>query len=535
MAKEPGKEEDNTLFYFIFGIAFLLLLSWLASHYQEYINQKFARLKIYETMPYMWWDATWSKLSEEILSGKRDLSQTPIGAIARYYNRFSGFVWLPFFAFLIWKVWRMETVEKDYTHEYTPQTLLETTSKMIADVAPWVHHDITKVDWNYGVWRLMDSPLVFLVRNKAILDPNGEPFHWNHVFDDCGDAPSLYVDLGRQQKDGDIVRIDDDWSSFDEGMKTKTPAHKAFVLPEYPLGSEAEEIAKFKSSPLTPNLESPYLNRDGHVVLNTLDERRLRGALIVQVGCRIREKDPFADLRSLAAREPKERWRYALAVAMFLHGYSNDTKRDARKILDAMNYSFADPGPIVPEKVNIADAMSKTLKWDSDQVFIRDVMPHATFTNPFFMALFLYARRLGVFVTGSFGWVRPFDRTLWHALSQTGRSVCSVEAAGAWSHYWAETGMGHPLTMPYLDIAIEGIRQEMILEGWLNAAHEEAMQNKKRGIKETNVFKAEERSCAPFGSDRMRDGIEDSWALKRDRRSSRAPGSSAYEKGRKRW
>ncbi len=46
--------------------------------------------------------------------------------------------------------------------------------------------------------------------------------------------------------------------------------------------------------------------------------------------------------------------------------------------------------------------------------------------------------------------------------------MACAEAAGVWSHYYAEEALGHPLEEPYMEIAIEGFREEMIIEGYLN-------------------------------------------------------------------
>lgn len=543
MAKNQGQRnsDEDILVYIIVGIILLLGLSFVLSYYQGSINYWFSRIKIYETFPYMWWDKSWATVSNQILDGTRDISQTPLSALAKFYNKGAAFFWFPIFAFCIWKVWKRPTKDSCRTL-HTPQSLLATVTKIFSTAAPWVHRDLTKVNWNYGTWRLMESPLMFLIRNKAILDPNGEPFHWNVAYE-CGDTEKLYVQI-KDSKRGPISKEDEiNESSFDTGMaaaradelaqdgkKLELPSG-TFQLPVRMNEGEKEEIEKFKKASLVPDLSSPYLNTKKRKVLNTLDERRLRTALFSQVGERLDQENPFGALEKYL-HDPKNRWRYSLALALFLHGFSDKTKSDAEKIFDAMNYSFFDDKPLVPERINIGNTMKLKFKNKDkrlfDQRFQNMCMPHATFMNPFFMSLLSYARTRGVVPSAWFGWLRGFDRTLWYAMSQTGRSVACVEACGAWSHFYAEEAVGQ-LDMPYVDMAVEGIRDEMVIEGWLNKTHEEELRDKKRKIDNKNEFREKEQENSAFNSediplgDKRRNSILGRESINQAGRANRQP------------
>lgn len=471
MAHQQDKP-DNTMVFVFLGIGAAVALFLGYSYFIEHINYAYSKFKIIETWPYSFWSDSWQDVTRKFSNHVYDLKAAKPAQIGAFYNRYAVWVWLPVFLFCLWKVFRKPTRENVKT-SHNPKTLLATTTRFFSPAAPWVKHDVGRASWNIGRWRLMESPLMFLIRNRAILDPNGEPFHWNCAYD-CGDTESLYA---AEVQEGSLRKVDDRsiyeiaLEEIEERKKRRANGGDCakFQLPKRNVGDEKEEIEKFRQSDLVPITDSCYLNSKYRKVPNRLDETRLRQALYPQVGERI-NGDPFEYLKE-KAKDPKYRWMHALAVALFMHGFSDRTKKDTKTIFDAMNHSF-DTGPIKPESIRTAHAGKLKVKWQGDRVFNENVMLHKSFMNVFFMALLEYARRRGVVSTASFGWVKAFDRTLWYALNQTGRRVCSVEAAGAWSHFYAEAAIGRTLEDPYMEIAIEGIRTEMIIEGYLNEENE---------------------------------------------------------------
>lgn len=329
-------------------------------------------------------------------------------------------------------------VEKHKQHN--PQTLLEATTKFFSANVPWIERDLTWENNNRGQFRLMESPLQFLIRNKLILDPNGEPFHWDVAYN-AGHTRELYKD-----------------KTFPD------PRHGEFVLPRRDHGSPECEIRKFDESDLIPCITSAYLNTKKSIVRNTIDEKELESVLKEQLG-EYMGGHPYAYF-TCKLDYPERKWRYGLFMALFYHGYSDKTKKIAFEIFDAMNYSMGGKGEFNPTKIDITDHRIDQSFLD-EEIFQKVVMRHAMHSNVFFMALLQYARLRGVVSTSMFGWVKAFDRTLWYALSQTGRKVCCAEAAGVWSQYHAEKALGHSIGTPFMDIAVEGFKDEMIVEGWL--------------------------------------------------------------------
>lgn len=290
----------------------------------------------------------------------------------------------------------------------TRQKVLETFSEIAPCNIPWLERDLTKESCNSGRWRLMESPLLFLMRNECLLDEEGIPFKYEYVFG-CTSENAPKDDLHQSFEESDFI-------------------------------------------PLAGSL---YQNKQ-----NTLERRRLASILAAQLGSRT--TDLFAEA---------ERWRYGLFAALTLHAFSDATKKDAQELFDTMNRSMGGSGPFDATKIDIGPWTERY--WEIVGKFhqvAREYFPEErtpAFSNVLFSRLLTAARLRGVISTSAFGWVKAFDRTLWYALSQTGRSVAASEAAGVASHIIVEDIMGKAYDIPMVEPAIEGFDSEMIREGWM--------------------------------------------------------------------
>lgn len=463
--KNPN-ERDDEFVYLILAIIVLALITFLLDKYSENIAKVYGWFKIGETAPYAFWHSDWYESTMNVLySGKK----YTLKELSNFYNSFARFFWLPVFGFIIWQIFRRPT-RADFKKNHTPESLLHNMSRVFSATAPFLYRDLTKENFNTGTWRLMETPLFFLVKNRCLFDPNNKPFKFHQIYD-CGEHPSLYEDREPEQ----FLRPESHKKGIFDAFRIEK-GHSDFVLPEVYMGTPEEEIQRFAASSLIPSVTSPYLNNRKRHVPNKIDENKLRTVLAKQLGEPI--KKPFVF---------KEKWKIGLAVALFLHGYSDKTKKNAHYLLDTMNYSLMYKGPFDPEKVDVKHAPEITLNWRQDKFFMETVAPHMYWTNVFFMALLTYARKRGVVCNAHFGWVKAFDRTLWYALCQTGRQVACAEAAGVWSHYQAERIAKKPLETPYMEIAVQGFVAEMKAEGWLPFSREEnADQMKKKQENLTN-------------------------------------------------
>jgi hypothetical protein len=446
---------------------------WFYGAHKATFASWYGWLKVAETYPYMFWNNTWAAAQAQVTGGGYDLSGS-MPDIAKFFNTFAAPVWALAMGAFVLKAAKVKT-PGSFRRRYTQQTLLETTVRSFSANAPWVRRDIMKESWNRGPWRLMESPSLFAIRRRCMRDPNGDPLKISLCFD-CGETEEAYIDYLRDSR-----FFGGAYHSFDAFDPPRRQAREAtsFAIPAPQVQSEEKELAKFTNGSLVPIEDSVYLNRKINlklrVVENRLDEEKLRVILTRQLGGRLSGDDPFKCLLKASS------WRHGLATALYLHGFSDKTKKTAFAIIDAMNLSFLNDKPMEKVAVDTSPAPRVRLEWRTDRTFTMQVMRHARFVNPFFMALLAYARGRGVVSTASFGWVRRLDRPLWYALSQTGRNVCCAEAAGAWSQFNAERlldgvkdvqGATHAFDAPFLDIAIEGFRGELEGEGWLNAETE---------------------------------------------------------------
>lgn len=67
------------------------------------------------------------------------------------------------------------------------------------------------------------------------------------------------------------------------------------------------------------------------------------------------------------------------------------------------------------------------------------------------------AREDGVLATADFLWLKPVDRTLWYMLNSVGRQTACVEVAGPFSHWLAETELGHKIYVPMVKSAVDAL------------------------------------------------------------------------------
>lgn len=82
------------------------------------------------------------------------------------------------------------------------------------------------------------------------------------------------------------------------------------------------------------------------------------------------------------------------------------------------------------------------------------------YVNSAVLAFYRYCKtHSGVLATAEFLWLKPVDRVLYYALNNDGRMAHHIEGAGVISHFQAEIVAKFPLSEPYVDSAIDGVRQ----------------------------------------------------------------------------
>lgn len=460
MAANPDTENDNLIWAIgAFAVLFIGILI-LMGRYKAEINYAYAYMKVWETrivdfIPHL--SAGWENGVRRLAVS--DLSKVDFWDISAFFNRYLTVVWVPVFLWMAWKIYSLKT----FYRRYTPQTLLERGALMYPAVQPFVHRNILDEHWNVGRWRLADTPLQFLIRHRLIFDEAGYPFYFSKCYL-CPESESAY--------ETQIEYVDEAITKLPREMDDLLSIESKIYLPfdslplKKPQNVEIEDTKIFSMSSLTPIDDSVYLHKK-----NTIDERRLRILLENQIGERLETSHPFASLKKQSA------WIYNLAVSLYAHGASDDSKKKtAVEIFDMMNNFFAGSTPwkdIAVHKMptNLADDFLRKMPPDQHREFREEVLAkHGYWTGTFIMSLLMFARKRGVVPCSNFAWIRYYDRSVWYAMSQTGGRAAYMEGAGTWSHFYAEEYAVNPLDIqiPYVEIAIEGIKNEMRIEGWIS-------------------------------------------------------------------
>lgn len=71
------------------------------------------------------------------------------------------------------------------------------------------------------------------------------------------------------------------------------------------------------------------------------------------------------------------------------------------------------------------------------------------------------ARMDGVLASAEFLWLKPLDRPLWYMLNTVGRRVAPVEVGAPFAHWLAEREIGHRLTIPMIDEAVNALEASL--------------------------------------------------------------------------
>lgn len=78
-----------------------------------------------------------------------------------------------------------------------------------------------------------------------------------------------------------------------------------------------------------------------------------------------------------------------------------------------------------------------------------------------FCSMYMYSRTSQILPSSYFNWLKPLDRPLWYTLNNVGRRVGWQEVGGAFAHWHAEEVAEEPILQPYVDEAVNGLRDAM--------------------------------------------------------------------------
>jgi hypothetical protein len=185
-----------------------------------------------------------------------------------------------------------------------------------------------------------------------------------------------------------------------------------------------------------------------------LDYAHSNGVFVEQLGAKFVGVRALGDVRASAA-------------AAFL-AYGCGDKKAAVALLDAMSLSYVEAeNADTPAAVGVPPYGELLAKHESRIEGEPLLVRHSAFVLPWFMALIAFARRKGILACSQFLWMRPVDRPLWYALSQTGGNTAFAEGYAAWAHYHAEEQVGKRLTVAHVDGAVRGLEKSLLGQGVL--------------------------------------------------------------------
>jgi intracellular multiplication protein IcmP len=128
-------------------------------------------------------------------------------------------------------------------------------------------------------------------------------------------------------------------------------------------------------------------------------------------------------------------------------------KKEAFEEVDAV-LSMYFPKPVEKSKFKLF-GKNKEEKQKEIPEKIKDIIDSHFYEKVIFSAFLQEARLTGVLATCEFIWLKKENRDLWYILSQTGRTACFCETAGAWAHLLTERKVGRKIATPMVQKAID--------------------------------------------------------------------------------
>lgn len=99
--------------------------------------------------------------------------------------------------------------------------------------------------------------------------------------------------------------------------------------------------------------------------------------------------------------------------------------------------------------------LGKNKKVEEIHPKIKEVLDRHYHEKVVFSVFLEKARNTGVLASCEFIWLKKENRDLWYIMSQTGRTACFCESAGAWAHLLTEKKVGRKIPTPMVHKAID--------------------------------------------------------------------------------
>jgi hypothetical protein len=305
---------------------------------------------------------------------------------------------------------------------FTMQKLLKHNAQFFAALNPVVNRPRLIIDepTSQGAWRVLESPMLFALRQGIIKDNKGNIIKESQCYTENG--------LPRE-------RVKPPAGGFIFDLDKANHVYIQRLGPAHPASGEINGDALIKG-------------------LKTLP-RYLRGFIGALSATAIGHKDKgsaILDAMSLSFDEEK-----AVKSQNEL-GIAGDFDLDIKDADHWIERTFkARPDSQSDVESDLAASLQAS------------VVNHSSYLYPWLAQLLTTSRLQGGSTPpNEFIWMRPACRPLWYFLNAVGGNTVSAEGAAPWAHWNAEKVLGDRITEPVVDSASMALRQAIDDEGWLD-------------------------------------------------------------------
>lgn len=201
------------------------------------------------------------------------------------------------------------------------------------------------------------------------------------------------------------------------------------------------------------NGKSPLLEQNRNKGIH-LDRTKAEKIFLEQLG------DPFESFDKLPD--------YIKGLAAAFAAFGSGDKVGGQKLLDQMSLSFREPDGDTPMELDTSGADALFYAHADNPKLIQATQIHNSYVTVWLMSLLNYARQKGSLACSQFIWLRPTDRTLFYSLNQLGGRTGWAESLGPWGHYHLEETLKMSVTVPDLDLTVDGFEYELMNTGFLD-------------------------------------------------------------------
>lgn len=443
--KSSGSDGDMN-FFIIIGIVIIVVIFGVAmiySHNKALINQTVYFLTQLQLLPFLPFShvaqGTWRYMQAHP-AATNDWDH--MRALLSVGGSFGRWFMAPFIAWSGWLAYQNVGTIQRFTRQFTMKTLLQHNAKLFPALAPVAFREklVSDESTSIGPWRVIESPMLFAIRNKIIKDKEGNLVAEGDCFTSTG-VPRVRV---RVPKGGFV---------FDE--------------------KRAIDVYEKRIGPKFPGIQG-LLNQPRYI-------RGLIGALCAVAIGKKEDGGRILDAMSSSFNE-------SVAVAS-----QNEKEIPGDFVID-----IADADKFIERAFRKRSAGETDVESDLALALIDKLSNHSVYLYVW-MAELLHTARMqgGATPANEFIWLRPSNRPLWYLLTAVGGNTVSPEGAACWAHRDAEKVLGGSIGSPAIETAAYALLQSIDDEGWIEAESVNEIQSsdlfesndeQKPKVKKTGLF-----------------------------------------------